>query len=71
MIIIMRTAAPTIHTHGSTVVVSVVTELLDLVDVVVLELSCAFTIALLKTRKSIAYKLFNLVSLKVSIEFFV
>ena len=32
-IIIINTAAPTIHTQGSTVVVSVVTELLDLVVV--------------------------------------
>jgi len=68
-IIIIRTAAPTIHTHGSTVVVSVVIDLLDLVVVDVLVLSCAFTIKLVSAKKRTAEKLFRLIDLKVSIEF--
>jgi hypothetical protein len=68
---IIRTAAPTIHTQGSTVVVSVVTELEDLVDVVVLVLSCALTIRLVNVKKTIAYTLLRLIAFKVFIVSFV
>lgn len=61
--IIIRTAAPTIQTHGSTVVVSVVTDLLDLVVVDVLALSWALTIKEVNVRNRIADTCFKLIDL--------